>query len=80
MKTSKTHVSIIAGLTAVALILIIGGFFTPPMGQIDGSVLTACGIIFAFSALWTAILSLFRGADVTIKHGKTDVTINNDKE
>lgn len=50
------------------------------MGEIDGSVLAAVGEIFAFAALWTTIYSISRGADVTIQHGSTNVTINNDED
>ena len=35
----------------ISIVLFIGGFFCPPMGQIDGSVLTAGGILFGFAAL-----------------------------
>ena len=34
-----------------SIALIVGGFFVPPMGVIDGSVLTAVGILFAFGTL-----------------------------
>lgn len=34
-----------------AIGLIVGGFFVPPMGVIDGSVLTAVGLLFGFAAL-----------------------------
>lgn len=64
-------------LTAISVILIIAGFITPPLGSIDGSVLTAVGELFAFAALWTTIIAINRGADVTINHGKTNITIDN---
>ncbi len=35
----------------VSIGLIIGGFFTPPLGVIDGSVLTGAGILSAFVEL-----------------------------
>ena len=31
--------------------LFVGGFFVPPMGIIDGSVITSVGILFGFAAL-----------------------------
>lgn len=80
MNINITYKGIIAILTGIAIALMIGGFFVPPMGEIDGSVLTACGILFAFSALWVAFFAIERGADVTIKHGATDITINNDSD
>lgn len=31
--------------------LIVGGFFCPPIGQIDGSVLTAVGLLILFATI-----------------------------
>ena len=36
---------------AISLLLIVGGFLLPPMGIIDGSVLTAVGELLMFGAL-----------------------------
>ena len=36
---------------AVSICLIVGGFFAPPLGVIDGSVLTGTGILSAFVEL-----------------------------
>ena len=36
---------------AISLLLIIGGFLLPPMGIIDGSVLTAVGELLMFGVL-----------------------------
>lgn len=35
----------------VSILLIVGGFFAPPLGVIDGSVLTSTGILSAFVEL-----------------------------
>ena len=35
----------------VSICLIVGGFFAPPLGVIDGSVLTSTGILSAFVEL-----------------------------
>ena len=35
----------------ISIGLLVGGFFAPPMGIIDGSVLTAVGLLFAFGTL-----------------------------
>lgn len=67
---------------AFALALFVGGFFCPPMGVIDGSVLKAGGIIFGFAALGVVGQNLANGKEVTFHHGDTDVTIgdeDNDK-
>lgn len=75
---TSRHIVII--LTGISLALIIGGFFCPPMGEIDGSVLTAVGEIFAFAALWTTMIAINRGADVSIQHGQTNIKIDNPDE
>lgn len=36
---------------AVSVLLIIGGFLVPPVGIIDGSVLTAVGLLLMFSVI-----------------------------
>ena len=68
-------------LNAISVALLIGGFFCPPMGSIDGSVLAGAGILFAWGALWVADSNLEHGADATIKHGQTEIEIKtNDEE
>lgn len=64
---------------AMAIILFVGGFFCPPMGVIDGSVLKAGGILLGFATLAVAGQNLANGKDVTFNHGDTEVTIG-DKE
>lgn len=41
-----------AVLTFCSVGLFVWGFFVPPLGTIDGSVLKAGGILLAFTALW----------------------------
>lgn len=41
-----------AVLTFSSIGLFVWGFFVPPLGKIDGSVLKAGGILLAFAALW----------------------------
>jgi len=61
--------------------LFIGGFFCPPMGVIDGSVLTAGGILLGFAALGVAGQNLANGKEVTFHKDDIDVTIgDNDEE
>lgn len=59
----------------VAIGLIIGSFFVPPMGVIDGSVLAAVGEIFAFAALGTVIKAIDKGVDAQVQHNNTTLTI-----
>lgn len=68
-------------LTAFSVGLLVGGFFSPPMGIIDSSVLMAAGILFAFSALWVAAYAInVKGGSAKIKHGQTELEIETDDE
>jgi small neutral amino acid transporter SnatA (MarC family) len=60
---------------AISIALFIGGFFCPPMGIIDGSVLTAGGILFGFAALAVVGQNLANGKDVVFTHENTEVKI-----
>lgn len=35
----------------LSIFLLVGGFFSPPMGVIDGSILSAVGLLLAFATL-----------------------------
>ena len=60
---------------AISLQLIIGGFLLPPMGMIDGSVLTAVGELLMFGVLaqLPALISAVRNGK-SIKLTKGDFT------
>lgn len=64
----------------LAATMFVGGFFCPPMGVIDGSVLKAGGILLGFAALAVAGQNLANGKEVTFNHGDTEVKISNDDE
>lgn len=64
----------------ISIGLFIGGFFVPPLGVIDGSVLTAGGILFGFAALAVAGQNLANGKDVTFRKGDTEVVIEDEVE
>lgn len=55
-----------------SLVLIVGGFLVPPIGVIDGSVLTAVGEIFGFAALGS-LPKVLKAHNAKITHG--DMTI-----
>lgn len=63
-----------------AIILFVGGFFCPPMGVIDGSLLKAAGILLGFATLAVAGQNLANGKDITFHHGDTEVTIGDDED
>ena len=58
--------------------LIIAGFLVPPMGIIDGSVLTAVGELIAFPAIGFGFRAVELGYDMKINHGNTTIEIDND--
>lgn len=63
--------------TFVAIGLFIAGFFVPPMGVIDGSVLKAAGILLGFASVAQVPMLARHGTDVTIQHGQTKLSVNN---
>lgn len=65
---------------SISIALFVGGFFCPPMGVIDGSVLTAGGILMGFAALGIAGQNLANGRGITFQHGETEVTIGDDDD
>lgn len=63
----------------VSIALIVGGFLLPPLGVIDGSVITAVGELLTFAALAQvpAVMKAVRdGKSITLTKGdfKVDVT------
>lgn len=82
MKVSKQHADkyIFLVCMTLAAALFVGGFFCPPMGVIDGSVLTAGGILLGFAALGVVGQNLENGREVTFAHGDTEVTIGDNDD
>lgn len=65
----------------ISISLIVGSFFVPPMGIIDGSVLAAVGELFGFASLGSLIYAVDKGHSAKIEKGDTTLTIsNNDGE
>lgn len=65
---------------ACAIALFVGGFFCPPTGVIDGSVLKAGGLLLGFAALAVAGQNLANGKDVIFNHGETEIKIKEDND
>lgn len=78
--TKKSHSSLFLLTLVTAIGLIVGGFFVPPTGVIDGSVLTAVGELFAFGALAQLPHLIGMGKEVHVKHGDTSVTIGDGED
>lgn len=80
-KNTCTKLKIVSVVLAVfSVILIIGSFFVPPTGIIDGTVLAAVGEIFGFAALFMTWEAIDRGIDTKITHGNTTIELNQDDE
>lgn len=67
-------------LSGIAILLLIGSFFTPPMGIIDGSVIAAIGEIFAFASLGALLKAIDKGIDAKLTKGNTTLELNNDEK
>lgn len=63
----------------ISISLFIGGFFCPPMGAIDGSVLTAGGILFGFATLGVVGQNLANGNDVIFKKGDVELKVETEE-
>ena len=67
----------------ISVSLIIGGFFVPPTGVIDGSVLTAIGELMGGVTLVEFVINIPKYLDTGIKakisHGQTTVAIAADE-
>lgn len=59
----------------VSIALLVFGAIVPPMGVIDGSLLTAVGELFAFAALWAAFVAIEKGIDTKVTHKNTTIQI-----
>lgn len=62
----------------ISVILLIAGFLLPPMGVIDGSVLTAVGELLLFPVIIYAFRAVELGLEVKIQKGDTSVEIHKD--
>jgi len=62
----------------ISMLLIIVGFLIPPMGVIDGSVLTAVGELLLFPVIIYGFRAIELGLEVKIQKGDTSVEIHKD--
>lgn len=59
----------------MSIALIVGGFFVPPLGVIDGSVLTAVGLLLMFSVIAKIPEAIKAGKSVKISKGDSSLEI-----
>lgn len=63
---------------ATSVMLIVAGFIVPPMGEIDGSVLTAVGELLLFPTIAYGARAIELGYDFKIRKNDTNIEITND--
>ena len=63
-----------------AIGLLLGGFFCPPMGQIDNSVITGVGLLFCFGVLAQLPILIEVAGSAKISHGNTTIEISKDDD
>ena len=64
----------------VSVGLIVGGFFVPPIGVIDGSCLTAVGELLLFPTLLYGFRAVELGLTVKFEKGETSIEISKDEK
>ena len=64
----------------VSVGLIVGGFFVPPMGIIDGSILKAVGELLLFPTLLYGYRAIELGLTIKFEKGDTSVVIHRDEK
>lgn len=64
----------------ISILLIIGGFFSPPIGKIDNSVLAAVGILLLFTAIAKLPEAIKAGKSVKIQKGDTTLEVTGGQE
>ena len=63
----------------VSIGLIVGGYFAPPQGQIDGSILKAVGLLFLYPTLALGAKALDDDKKIKLQHGSTTITVGERK-
>lgn len=64
---------------AVSILLIVGGFLVPPVGIIDGSVLTAVGLLLMFSAIEKIPEAIKAGRNLKIQKGDFSAEVSSER-
>lgn len=63
----------------LSLALIVGGFFCPPIGQIDGSVLSAVGLLLLFATIEKIPEAIKAGKSIKVQKGDFSAEVNANK-
>lgn len=60
----------------ISVVLIIGGFLSPPLGVIDGSVLSAVGLLLMFATIDKLPDAVKAGKTIKLQKGDSTVEIS----
>lgn len=60
----------------LSVLLIVGGFFVPPLGVIDGSVLTAVGLLLMFAVIEKIPEAIKQGRNIKLQKGDSSMEIS----
>lgn len=77
IKESSKHSPAFWVCLLISLALLVTGFFLPPIGVIDNSVLTAGGILFGFGCLGVVDNTIARGGSGKLTKGDTTIELEN---
>lgn len=81
MKSKYDTLEVAAVVIAIAaFLLFVAGFFVPPLGVIDGSVLKAGGEMLGFVAIFFGWYAFKNGGTAEFQHGSTSATIHGHNE
>ena len=75
----RAHNIVFWACLSVSIGLMTAGFFAPPTGVIDGSVLTAVGLLFLFATLGELPM-IIKGRRVELKKGDTNIIFGDDDD
>ena len=64
---------------AVSILLIIVGFIVPPTGVIDGSVLTAVGLLLMFAVIEKIPEAIKAGRSIKVQKGDASLEVTTEK-
>lgn len=64
----------------LSVALIVGCFFCPPIGVIDGSVLSAVGLLLMFATIDKVPDAIKAGKSIKLQRGDTSIEVNSDTE
>lgn len=63
----------------LSVLLIVAGFFCPPIGVIDGSVLTAVGLLLMFSVVEKLPEAIKEGRSIKFQKGDLEVEVSGEQ-